>query len=387
MKIERIRTYRLSCPLPEILGYAQGRFGSRQALLVQVLTTDGLSGWGEATGPAAIIQCAINTFYAPKLIGKNPLQTELLWNTLWRSSRDWARRGPMLAAMSALDIALWDLKSKAFGVPLCDLLGGKIRDRIPCYATGCYFRDLPEADLIPALVDEARGYIEAGFRAVKVQIGRNLPFDRALIRALRKALPDSYLLANAHHAYDLPEAILIGLTLEENDFTLFEDPLSLDVPDAYHTLSQRLRISVAAGKREQTRWGFQSLLSTGGVHMLMPDFAYCGGISEMQKIRAAASTQGVNLVPHVSGTMFSLASALHFLASDFRQPGRAEAGVGWLEYEAPDANPLRDAMFKSTILVEGGSALVPKTPGLGVELDFELLRIFTMEKQEIDIPG
>jgi D-galactarolactone cycloisomerase len=179
LKIERIRTYRLSCPLPEILGYAQGRFGSRQALLVQIVTTDGLSGWGEASGPAAIAQCAISTFYAPKLIGKNALQTELLWNSMWRASREWARGGPMLAAMSAIDMALWDLKGKAMGLPVCELLGGKHRDRIPCYATGCYFRDLPEADLIPTLIDEARQYVNAGFRAVKVQIGRNLPFDRA----------------------------------------------------------------------------------------------------------------------------------------------------------------------------------------------------------------
>ena len=387
MKIERIRTYRLSCPIPEILGFAQGRFGSRQALLCQIVTDDGLSGWGEASGPAAITQSAIHTFYAPKLVGKNPLQTEVLWNQMWRLSRDWARKGPMMGAMSAIDMALWDLKGKAMNVPVCELLGGKVRDRVPCYATGCYFRDVPEADLIPALVEEAREYIDAGFRAVKVQIGRNLPFDRAFARALRKALPDAYLLANAHHAYDLPEAITVGLTLEECGFAMLEDPLTLDVPVAYKRLGDRLRIPIAAGKREQTRWGFETLLETGGVQMLMPDFGYCGGISEFVKIRSAAATHGVNLVPHVSGTMLSLASALHFLASDFRQPGRAEAGVGLLEYEAPDANPLRDAMYKPTVLIEHGSAVVPPGAGLGIELDFELLRIFTMEKQETDAPG
>lgn len=293
----------------------------------------------------------------------------------------------MLAAMSAIDMALWDLKGKAMGLPVCELLGGKHRDRIPCYATGCYFRDLPEADLIPALIDEARQYVDAGFRAVKVQIGRNLPFDRALVHGLRSALPNTYLIANAHQAYDLPEAMHIGKALEDSQFAMFEDPLSLDSAEAYRRLGERLDIPIAAGRRQQTRWGFQSLLDTGGVQMLMPDFAYCGGISEFMKIRAAVSTRGANIVPHVSGTMFSLASALHFLASDFRQPGRAEAGVGLLEYEAPDANPLRDAMFKPTIPIEGGSALIPPTPGLGVELDFALLRIFTMEKQEIDAPG
>ncbi|MBC8143516.1 MAG: mandelate racemase/muconate lactonizing enzyme family protein [Armatimonadetes bacterium] len=387
MKIESIRTYRLSCPIPEILGFAQGRFGSRQALLVQVVTTDGLSGWGEAAGPAAVVQAAINTFYAPKLIGKNPLQTELLWNVMWKASRDFARRGVMMGAMSAIDIALWDLKGKALGSTVADLLGGKVRDRVPCYATGCYFRDVPEADLIPALLDEARSYVANGFRAIKVQIGRNLPFDRALIRALRKALPGTLLMANAHHAYDLPEAIRVGKTLEEYDFVAYEDPLSLDVPEAWRKLADHLYVPIAGGKREQTRWGFQSLLDTGGVQLLTPDFAYCGGLSEVVKIRTAASTHGVNVVPHVSGTMFSLSAALHFLASDFKQPGRAEAGVGLLEYEAPDANPLRDAMYKPTLPVESGYATLPTGAGLGIELDFELLRIFTMEKQEVDIPG
>ncbi len=386
MKIERIRTYRLSCPLPEFLGYAQGRFESRQALLVEILTDDGVTGWGEAAGPAAMAQCAISTFYAPRLIGKNPLQIELLWNQMWRASRDWAR-GPMLAAMSAVDMALWDLKGKYLQTPLCEMLGGKMRERIPCYAIGCYFRDLPEADLIPALVDEAGGYLASGFRAVKVQIGRNLPFDRALIRALRNAFPDAALLANAHYAYDLPEATSIGKVLEENGFAAFEDPLTLDVPAAYRLLSERLHIPIALGKREQTRWGFQTLLDTGAAHILMPDFGYCGGISELLQIRAAASARGVNIVPHVSGTMFSMACAIHFLASDSRQPGRAEAGVGWLECEAPDANPLRDAMYKPTMPIEGGSAKVPTGGGLGVELDFELLRIFTMERQEVDTAG
>jgi D-galactarolactone cycloisomerase len=320
------------------------------------------------------------------LIGKNPLQTELLWNNLWRSSRDWARRGPMLAALSGIDLALWDLKGKALQMPVCELIGGKQRDRVPCYATGCYFRDLPEADLIPTLVDEAREYVEAGFRGVKVQLGRNHPFDRALIQAMRKALPDTLLFANGYSAYNISEAYAIGQVLEENGFNGFEDPLSLDTPDCYHTLCDRLVIPLAAGKREQTRWGFQALLERGRVPLLLPDLAYCGGLSEVIKIRTIASTFGVNIVPHVGGTMFSLAAALHFLASDFRQPGRAEPSIGLLECESPDANPLRDAMFKPTLKVEGGTATVPSGNGLGVELDLELLRIFTMEKQEVDHP-
>jgi D-galactarolactone cycloisomerase len=388
VKIECIRTYRLSCPLPEILGYAQGRFDSRQALLVQIVADDGAEGWGECAGPAAIAQAAVTTYYGPRLIGQDPTQTDLVWHNLWRVSMDWARRGMMLSAMSGLDMAMWDLRGRSVGRSVAELIGGRSRERVPCYATGLYFRDLPEADLIPALIDEAFEYVEKGYRALKVQIGRNLPFDTALIRALRKALPTTPLFADANHAYDLPEAIQIGRVLEEANFAWFEEPLSPDCGDMYQRLAQAIRVPLASGKREQTRWGFRDLLAHGGVHVGQPDIAYCGGLSEAVRIRAVANSYGINVSPHTGGrTMLGLSAALHFLACDHRQPGRAESAVSYLEVDAPDANPLRDALFCEGVPLDHGVARVPSSPGLGVTVDWDIMRIFTMEKHEITDPA
>ncbi len=383
MKIARVRTYRLACPLPEILGHAQGRFDSRQALVVQIVTDDGLEGWGECAGPAAVSQAAITTFYGPRLIGMDPMQTDAVWHTLWRASMDYARRGMMMSAISGIDMALWDLKGRALGRSVSELMGGRVRERVPCYVAGLYYRDLPEADVIPALIDEAHEYVEQGFRAIKIQIGRNIPFDIGLIRGLRRALPSTPFIADARHAYDLPEAVVIGRVLEETNFNLFEEPLLPEHGDAYRHLAATVRVPLATGKREQTRWGFQSLLASGGVHVVLPDLAYCGGPSEAMRIRAIAGSHGVNVIPHTASTMLSQAAAIHFLASDFRHPGRAESSVGYLEWEAPDANPIRDALFSQPVAFEGGVARVPSGPGLGVTIDREIMRIFTMESQEI----
>lgn len=382
MKIACLRTYRLYCPLPEFLGFSQGREGAREALLVQIVTDDGAEGWGECAGPAAVAQAAITTFYGPPLIGQDALQTDVLWHQMWRSSLNWARRGVMMGAISGIDMALWDLKGRVLKQPLCEMLGGRFRDRVPCYVSGLYFRDRPEAERIPSLIEEAHGYVEEGYRAVKVQIGRNLSYDSALIRAVRRALPDTPLLADANHAYDLPEAIGIGRVLEDANFSWFEEPLSPELPGQFRHLAGAVRVSLAAGENEQTRWGFQTLLAPGGLHVAQPDMSYCGGPSEAQKIRAVAGSLGVNLVPHTGGTMLNLAAALHFLASDFRQPGRAEAAIGLLERDGPP-NPLRDVLFSETLAIEHGVAEVPTAPGLGVTVDTTEMHFFCLSREEV----
>ena len=179
-KIEVVRTYFLQAKLPETLGRSQSRFDTRQTLLVQVIADDGVEGWGECAGIAPVNQSAIHDFFAPLLLGRNPLQVDVLWHLLWQASQPWGRRGVLTAALSGIDIALWDLRGKALGQPISEMMGGRQRDRVPCYATGLYFRDRPETELIPLLVQEAESYVEAGYRAVKAHIGRNLSYDKAL---------------------------------------------------------------------------------------------------------------------------------------------------------------------------------------------------------------
>jgi D-galactarolactone cycloisomerase len=384
-KIGCVRTYHLSCRLPESYRNAVRRADTREALLVQVVAENGVEGWGECLGPPTVLQAAVQSVLTPCLLGEDAYQTDRLWHRMWQSIFRWERRGLLIAALSGLDMALWDLKGHALKRPMSEMMGGRVRDRIPCYATGLYFRDVPETDLIPMLIEEAQGYTEAGYRGVKAQLGRNRSWDMALIRALRHTLPDAVLMADAANAYDLPEAIEVGRVLHDEGYHWFEDALPMEFPEQYRLLSERASVPLAAGEWEQTRWGFQSLLSSGAVSHAQLNISYCGGPTEAMRIRAIAASQGIHLAPTGMGTMLNLAAAVHFLASDNPQPGRIDSAPGWLgRIGLPD--PLRDGLLFSTpVDLDDGIARVPNGPGLGVVVDREELKTFCIRTQELSV--
>jgi len=375
MKIECIKTHHIRCELKKPFGFSQWSYNQRNVLLIEVIADDGTSGWGECYGPADVTQAAVEKFYAPRIMGMDAQSTEAIWHHMWRASLDFARSGIMMGAMSGIDMALWDLKGKALNLSVSQLMGGAVRSTVPCYATGMYFQDLPEDKLLDVLVEEAVGYAEQGFKAMKIKVGKNLDFDEKLIRAMRKAMPNTYLAADSNHAYDLPEAIKIGKVLEENDYLWFEEPLSPEHPDLFRQLQDKINIAVATGECEQTRFGFKKLIEQGGVQLVQADIAYCGGISEALKIRAIASASGLNMIPHVWGTQLNLAAATHFLATSYSEPGRSESKPLFLEYDRTD-NPLRDNLYKVSVEVKHGEAIVPTAPGLGVEIDNDALSEF-----------
>jgi D-galactarolactone cycloisomerase len=382
MKIDCIRTYHLRHVLSVPFGFSQMMVPARNVLLVEIIADDGTTGWGECYGPPEVYQAAIRCYYGPRLRGCDPRQIDILWHAMWRTTLDFARRGVMMGAMSGLDMALWDLKGKALARPVWELMGGRCAEKLSCYATGMYFRDLPEVALIDALIAEATDYRDQGFAGVKVKIGKTLAFDMELLRRVRDALPDMRLFSDANHAYDLPEAIQIGQLLDKLGYGWFEEPLSPEHPGMYRQLQERLGLPLAAGECEQTRWGFQSLLTGGGVQIAQPDLAYCGGPSEALKVRNIASSLGINVTPHVWGTMLNLAAAVHFHASGYREPGRADAAPLMLECDR-SPNALRDELFEIPIHVEGGVAHVPTDPGLGVTVDPAAMNSFLVHGDEI----
>jgi D-galactarolactone cycloisomerase len=381
MAIATIRTHLLEHQLDEPFGFSQWYYAKRNALLVEITTDDGATGWGECYGPAAVTQSAIHNFYAPQLIGWDPLRNEAAWQHCWRASLDFARKGIMMGAMSGLDMALFDLKGKLLGVSASELMGGRLRDAVPCYATGMYYRDVPEDQLLAEILDEAAGHVAQGYGALKIKVGKNLHFDKRQVRELRKAFPDTRLMADSNHAFDLPEAIEVGRVLDECRYAWFEEPLSPQHPELFRQLSDKLDLPVATGECEQTRWGFEELLRPGGVQIIQPDLAYCGGPTEALKIRAVAAAKGVNVIPHAWGTMLNLATALHFIASTYMEPGRREAVSPLLETDRTP-NPMRDEMYAVPLEISNGSARVPTAPGLGVEPDREAIKRFCINITE-----
>jgi D-galactarolactone cycloisomerase len=245
-----------------------------------------------------------------------------------------------------------------------------------------YFKDLKESELIEQIIDEAKGYVDKGYGNLKIKVGKNMTFDQQLVKAMREAFPEQRLMADSNHAYDLKEATRMGRLLEELDYYWFEEPLSPNHMSQFRQLSDHINIPIATGEAEQTRWGFQDLLSPGGVQFAQPDLAYCGGPSEALKIRSLASSMGVNVVPHAWGTMLNLACATHFIATSYVEPGRAEMESPMLEVDHTQ-NPMRDEMYAKAIQLENGMAIVPHTPGLGVEPDRQAMTSFTLSQQEI----
>lgn len=381
MAIDCVRTYRLEHRLEESFGFSQWHYSVRGGLLVEVIDDSGATGWGECYGPAAVTQTGIDSFYAPLLMGADSLKNEAVWQHCWRASLDFARKGVMMGAMSGLDMALLDLKGKLLGVPAAEVMGGRLRERVPCYATGMYFRDQPEPALLEAILEEASGYVAQGFGAMKIKVGKNLAFDELQIREMRRAFPDTRLMADSNHAFDLPEAIKIGRVLEEERYGWFEEPLAPQFVSQFGQLAEKIDVPIATGECEQTRWGFQELLSAGGVHIAQPDMAYCGGPSEAVKIRAVASAHGVNVVPHCWGTQLNLACATHFIASTYVEPGRAEGAAPTLETDLT-RNPMRDEMYSTSVQITDGMATVPTDPGLGVEPDRSAMERFCVQTTE-----
>ncbi len=381
MRIECIKTYHLRCDLTQPFGFSQWYYNQRNLLVVEVIADNGMSGWGECYGPADVIQTAVDKFYAPKLIGENPLSTDAVWHKMWRSSLDFARGGIMMAAMSGIDMALWDLKGQYLNQSVSQLMGGKLRDSVPCYATGMYYRDVPETQLLDELVDEAQTYVDAGFKALKIKVGKNVHFDTQLIERMRQRFPSLTLAADANHAYDLSEASQIADVLSQNQFAWFEEPVSPEHYQQFKSLSDKFSVPIATGECEQTRFGFSRLLDSGGIQILQADMGYCGGPSEGLKIRTLASAKGVNMIPHVWGSQFNLATACHFLSTSYHEPGRAEEAPLYLEYDRTE-NPLRDDIFLQKVKVEEGIAQVPTEPGLGVKIDTNAMATFTVNHTE-----
>jgi D-galactarolactone cycloisomerase len=215
MKITGIRTHVLSAALSQPFAYSRAWYDTRTAMLVEIETDDGLTGWGECYGPAAMTAAVVNGV-APWLIGEDPLRTDFLWQMIYARLRDHGQKGVVIEGLSGIDIALWDIKGKHFGVPVYQLLGGPVRHEVQAYATGLYRRK--SGDPLRYLAEEAAGYVADGFKAVKLKVGFGVAEDAAVTRAVREAIgPGIALMVDANHAYDVSAATRLGRMIEAHD--------------------------------------------------------------------------------------------------------------------------------------------------------------------------
>jgi D-galactarolactone cycloisomerase len=373
MKIRDVRVHVIEAALAEPFAYSQAWYEKRGATLVEIVGEDGTSGWGEAYGPPRLT-APVALFYRELLVGEDALATEALWQTLYNRLRDHGRKGLAIEALSAVDIALWDLKGRHLGLPAHRLMGGPLRTRIEAYATGFYRKR--GGDPLDYLVEEARARLAAGFRAFKLKLGFGIAEDIALCHAVRRAVGDApAIMVDANHAYDAAAAIRVGRAIEELDIAWFEEPVPPEDLAGYREVKAALRIPVAGGEAEFTRWGFRRLLAERLVDVAQPDICAAGGLSEGKKIADMASAFGVRCNPHVWGTGVALAASLQLLATLPHNPPGLHPLEPLLELDQSE-HPVRMAVLKEPIVQEGGWVAVPDGPGLGIEIDRDALERF-----------
>lgn len=299
MKIQTVEAFAISIPLETPVSDAVRRITHRDHYMVTITTSDGVSGTGFTLGydgSLAMISLT-DSIYCPILMGANPLETERLWAEMYRQSIQAGRRGAALRAISAIDIALWDIRGKIAGLPVMSLLGVN-RTRQRCYATGGYFRDGQTLDELAA---EYVKYREAGFDAAKLKVGKySGREDAARLGAIRKALGDDFdILLDANGGWpDAPTAIAAMQRLEEFRPVWIEEPVRADNIAAMSRIGAAIRTPVATGELEATRWAFAELLERRAASILQPDATVCGGVSEWLKIAHMAAAFDIPIASH-----------------------------------------------------------------------------------------
>ncbi|HWT79954.1 MAG TPA: mandelate racemase/muconate lactonizing enzyme family protein [Candidatus Methylomirabilis sp.] len=376
MKIVEIKTYALQTPLTQPFAFSQGWVNRRSATLVEVITDEGICGWGEAFAQGLespqIALATIESALAPLLIGANPLEAEVLWHRMYHATRDFGRKGSVIAAISAVDIALWDIAGQAYGVPIHQLLGGAFRTRVQAYATGFYrIKGQGEAT---RLGEEAQQHFEAGFTAMKIKLGFGLEDDMAVMEAVRRGLANQpvTLMVDTNHAYGVADAIRLGHALEQYNLRWYEEPVAPEDLAGYCEVRRKLSVPIAGGENEHTVFGFRELLDARCVDVAQPDIGSAGGFTACRHIVALAHAHGVQVNPHVWGSAIAQAASLQLIAAVPAAHHSVFASDPIFEYDR-SSHPFRQQLVKEPVQHVRGWLEVPSRPGLGVEVDREVI--------------
>jgi D-arabinonate dehydratase/D-galactarolactone cycloisomerase len=303
----------VSVPNPEITSGLI--FKGYRSVLIQVHTDSGVCGVGEGLtrlAPRATMEILKECSEA--LIGRDPLETELIWDDLYSLMLNRGHnRGFMLEAIAAIDIALWDIRGKALGLPLFKCLGGSAAP-IPCYASSLRIKK-PEVT-----AQEAKELVASGFRGIKLKVGRGrnrLLEDIDSVNAVREAVgPSIRIMVDANCGFSLGQAVRFGRELDRLDITWFEEPLQPENLMDYKILRSKIDTPIAAGETWFTRYDFRDALLAGAFDIAQPDVARSGGITETKKIADLTSAFHVEFAPHTGqSSIVCLTAALHLAAS------------------------------------------------------------------------
>ena len=362
-------------------------------IVVLVHTDEGITGIGETDTDPVVAKAMIETRgthcmavgLGEMLIGRDPLQAEMLWDMMYERSCMTGRRGLGICAMGAIDMALWDIRGKAMGKPVWQLLGGSNKTYVTPYASL-----LPIGNTLDeyrtSLLAKARQVRELGFRAAKVEICINGPYshnnlqesDRdvvELVAACREALgTEMNMMVDVAYAWaDVKSALWVCDRIQPYDVFFLETPLRVDDLDGTRRLAERTPIRLAAGEWLQTRWEFYDLIDRGAIDVAQPDVGRVGGLTEARRVADIARDRGRLLVPHCWKSGIGIAASVHLAAVSPHCPY-----IEFLPAHLSDSKIRAELLSAEPTVDADGRIPLPTQPGLGIELNYDALEKYRM---------
>lgn len=353
-------------------GDNMGSFRFHGWLVCEIETEDGTVGIGNAALAPRITKAAIDEYYAPLVIGEDPFDNEYIWQKMYRRSHAWGRKGIGMTAMSAIDIAIWDLMGKEVGKPVFKLLGGRTKEKIRCYASKLYGQPLDD------LAREAQSYVDQGFDSVKMRFGwgpqdgpAGMKKNIDLVRTVREVIgPDRDLMCECYMGWTFEYAKRMLRLLEPFNIRWLEEPVIADDIEGYKELRKLGVLPISGGEHEFTLAGFQQLVDQRAVDVIQYDTNRVGGITAARKINALAEAYSIPVIPH-AGQMHNYHLTMSTLASPMAE--------FFPVHDVEVGNELFYYIFKGDPQPENGFLqLDDNLPGLGIELSDAHLKDFNI---------
>lgn len=349
-------------------------------VFVKVITDSGLYGVGEATlemKELTVLQ-AINELKR-YLIGKDPHNIEAIWHDCYRDAY-WRGGVVLMSALAAVDMALWDIKGKDLDVPVYQLLGGKVRDAVPCYANGWF----APAKTPEEFAEKAKEAVKSGFKGLKWDpfgsaymnlSKREFSYALACIGAVTDAVGNEIdILIEGHGRFNIPTAIRVAHALENFDITWFEEPIPPDHMEGLAQLRRKTKVPIAAGERLYSRWDYRSFLNQECADFIQPDVSHAGGISELKKIATMAECYYIPVCPHNPSGPVANAATLHIAAST--------PNFHFLETMSSDV-PYRNKISTEKVEFKDGMMQINNLPGLGIDINEEAIAEYAYEPRDL----
>lgn len=366
-RIVRIEGFVLCCDMPQEAGNALRTFKERRSLLIRLTTAGGLTGWGETWAFADASAAFIRSVLAPVVMGADATAPRALQASMLRRVVP-DRRGQAHMALSAIDIAAWDIFGHAAGMPIAALLGGRLRERLYTYASGPL---MPAgADRYAGFEASVAGFAETGFRAVKLRVGAGLDVDEAAIRAARRILgPDADLMIDLNEGSTVHDALALAERVGDMNLRWIEEPVPHDDLPAYREIAARLPVPLSGGESFCGVGAFREAIASRALAIVQPDIALAGGITETVRIAGLCDAFGLPLIPHVWGAGVNFLAGLQIAAVVTAPLGARPLPL--FEFDTSH-NPLRAVVIDPKPDADG-TITVPDGPGLGVAIDPERL--------------